>query len=152
MELTTFMFSQDIFAVFDVSLKCQRACLTIFVVFHRLSSFSLLWSEYFLHTNISQNWLNLNTFYSIQNEQNEENTNQIRKENSKYQLLSEISRKSKEAYRKADRERKKLARESLKYVQPKNTNFNWLKIELFFNFIEKGKETKKVVYNYSQNT
>ena len=152
MELTTFMFSQDIFAVFDVSLKCQRTCLTIFFVFHLLSSFSLLWSEYFLHTNISQNWLNLNTFYSIQNEQNEENTNQIRKENSKYQLLSEISRKNKEAYRKADRERKKLARESLKYLQSKNTNFNWLKIGFFFNFIEKRKETKKVVYNHSQNT
>ena len=48
--------------------------------------------------------------------------------------------KNEEAYRKADRERKKLARESLKYLEQKNTNFNWLKIELVLNVIEKGKE------------
>ena len=52
--------------------------------------------------------------------------------------------KNEEAYRKADRERKKLARESLKYLEQKNTNFNWLKIELFLNVIEKGKETKQL--------
>ena len=52
--------------------------------------------------------------------------------------MEEISRKNKEAYRKGDREKKKLARESLKYLQPKNSNFNLLKIELVLNFIEKG--------------
>ena len=52
--------------------------------------------------------------------------------------------KNKEAYRKAERERKKLARKNLKVFTAKKTNFNWLKIELVLNLTEKGKETKQL--------
>ena len=59
-----------------------------------------------------------------------ETTNRRRKEKSKYQLLYVIPReKNKVVGRKVDRKRKKLARESLKYLQSKITNFNQLKIK-----------------------
>ena len=51
--------------------NCQRGCLTNFVVSHLFSRLSLLWSEYFLRTDIPKNWLKVNTFYSILNGQKE---------------------------------------------------------------------------------
>ena len=48
--------------------------------------------------------------------------------------------KNKEAYRKVDREQKKLACESLKYLEPKKYQLQLTKDRA--RLIEKGKETK----------
>ena len=108
-----------------VSVTCQRRCLTIFLV-SKFSKLSLLRSEYFLHTNIPTNYLKVSKFYSIKNGHNEENTNQRTKKQTSI-ILKKHLEKNKGARRKADRQTKKLVRESLKFLQPKKyqlTNTN----------------------------
>ena len=52
--------------------------------------------------------------------------------------------KNKEAYRKADRERKKLARERLKYLEPKKYQLQLAKYRARSQRNRKGKETKQL--------
>ena len=75
-----------------------------------------------MHTNIPKNYLKVSKFYFIKNGQNEENTNRrTKKANINY--FQNYLEKNKGACRKADRQRKKLIRESLKFLQPKKHQF-----------------------------